>query len=129
MKPNPVVWFEIHVQDMARARKFYEAVFQCQLETLKSPAGEANGMQMLSFPGDMTTMVASGALVKMEGVPSGGGGGTLVYFACEDCAVEQGRVEKAGGKVFKPKFSIGEYGQCALVNDTEGNMIGLHSMK
>ncbi len=34
MKPNPVVWFEIHVQDMARARKFYEAVFQCQLETL-----------------------------------------------------------------------------------------------
>ena len=86
-------------------------------------------MQMLSFPGDMTTMGASGALVKMEGVPSGGGGGTLVYFACEDCAVEQGRVEKAGGKVFKPKFSIGEYGQCALVNDTEGNMIGLHSMK
>ena len=76
MKPNPVVWFEIHVQDMARARKFYEAVFQCQLETLKSPAGEANGMQMLSFPGDMTTMGASGALVKMEGVPSGGGGGT-----------------------------------------------------
>mgnify|MGYP002663365938 FL=1 len=74
-------------------------------------------------------MGASGALVKMEGVPSGGGGGTLVYFACEDCAVEQGRVEKAGGKVFKPKFSIGEYGQCALVNDTEGNMIGLHSMK
>lgn len=97
MKPNPVVWFEIHVQDMARARKFYEAVFQCQLETLKSPAGEANGMQMLSFPGDMTTMGASGALVKMEGVPSGGGGGTLVYFACEDCAVEQGRVEKASG--------------------------------
>lgn len=128
MKPNPVVWFEIHVQDMARARKFYEAVFQCPLETLKSPAGEANGMQMLSFPGDMTTMGASGTLVKMEGVPSGGGG-TLVYFACEDCAVEQSRVEEAGGKVFKPKFSISEYGHCALVNDTEGNIIGLHSMQ
>lgn len=128
MKPNPVVWFEIHVQDMARARTFYEAVFHCQLETLQSPAGEASGMQMLSFPGDMTTMGASGTLVRMEGVPSGGGG-TLVYFACEDCAVEQGRVEKAGGKVFKPKFSIGQYGHCALVTDTEGNLIGLHSMK
>ena len=63
MKPNPVVWFEIYVQDMARARKFYETVLQCQLETLKSPEGEAQNMQMLSFPGDMTTMGASGALV------------------------------------------------------------------
>ena len=39
------------------------------------------------------------------------------------------RVEKAGGKVFKPKFPIGEYGFCALVTDTEGNMVGLHSMQ
>ena len=128
MNPNPVVWFEIYVQDMARARRFYETVLQCQLETLKSPDGEAAQMQMLSFPGDMSTMGASGTLVKMEGAPSGGGG-TLVYFGCEDCAVEQSRVEKAGGKVFKPKFSIGEYGHCALVTDTEGNMIGLHSMQ
>lgn len=128
MKPNPVVWFEIHVHDMKRAQKFYETVFQCKLETLKSPEGEAQGMQMLSFPGDMSTMGASGALVKMEGGPAGTGG-TLVYFSCNDCTTEQGRVDKAGGKVFKPKFSIGEYGFCALVTDTEGNLIGLHSMR
>ncbi len=128
MKPNPVVWFEIYVQDMQRARAFYEAVFQCQLETLASPEGEAQGMQMLSFPGDMSTMGASGALVKMDGAPAGGGG-TLVYFACEDCAVEQGRAVQAGGQVIKPKFSIGQYGHCALVIDTEGNAIGLHSMQ
>ena len=128
MKPNPVVWFEIYVQDMARARKFYETVLQCQLETLKSPEGEAQNMQMLSFPGDMTTMGASGALVKMADGPAGVGG-TIVYFSCDDCAVEQARVEKAGGKVFTPKFPIGEYGFCALVTDTEGNMVGLHSMQ
>ena len=128
MKPNPVVWFEIYVQDMSRARKFYETVLQCQLETLKSPEGEAQNMQMLSFPGDMTTMGASGALVKMADGPAGVGG-TIVYFSCDDCAVEQARVEKAGGKVFKPKFPIGEYGFCALVTDTEGNMVGLHSMQ
>ena len=34
MKPNPIVWFEIYVQDMARARRFYETVFQCTLEPL-----------------------------------------------------------------------------------------------
>ena len=126
MKPNPVVWFEIYVQDMARARKFYETVLQCQLETLKSPEGEAQNMQMLSFPGDMTTMGASGALVKMEGVPSGGNS-TVAYFGCEDCGVEAARVEKAGGRIFKPKFSIGQYGFIALAFDTEGNLFGLHS--
>lgn len=128
MKPNPVVWFEIYVQDMARAQAFYETVFACKLEAMQAPEGDAYGMAMLSFPSDMNAAGAAGMLVTMEGVPSGPGG-TLVYFACEDCAVEQGRVEGAGGSVFKPKFSIGQYGHCALVTDTEGNMIGLHSMQ
>ena len=35
----------------------------------------------------------------------------------------------AGGSIHKPKFSIGPYGFCALVVDTEGNCIDLHSMK
>ena len=69
---------------------------------------------------------ACGALVKMEGVAPGGGG-TLVYFSCEDCAVEESRVAPAGGHVVRPKFPIGPYGFIALVSDTEGNMIGLHS--
>jgi len=38
-------------------------------------------------------------------------------------------VASNGGKIVKEKFSIGEYGHIALVTDTEGNMIGLHSMK
>lgn len=130
MKPNPIVWFEIYVQDMARARKFYESVFQCKLEPMSAPEGGAAepGMEMLSFPMEMEAPGAGGMLVRMPGAPSGGMG-TLVYFSCEDCAVEQGRVQAAGGQVFKPKFSIGQYGHCALVTDTEGNTIGLHSMQ
>lgn len=130
MKPNPVVWFEIYVQDMARARKFYETVFECQLEPMAAPEGEASGLQMLAFPMAMEAPGAGGMLVKMEDCPRPTGGpGTLVYFTCADCAVEQSRVEAAGGKVFKPKFAIGPYGHCALVIDTEGNTIGLHSMQ
>ncbi len=71
---------------------------------------------------------AAGAICKMEGV-SPGGGGTLIYFSCEDCAEEESRVAPAGGNVFKSKFSIGEYGFISLVSDTEGNMIGLHSTR
>jgi hypothetical protein len=42
--------------------------------------------------------------------------------------VEESRVVGAGGTIFKTKFSIGQYGFIALVTDTEGNMIGLHSL-
>lgn len=128
MKPNPVVWFEIYVQDMARARKFYETVLQCKLEPLGANDGTPGGTQMLSFPMAMDAPGAAGMLVRMKGVPSGGGG-TMVYFSCDDCAVEQGRVKAAGGQVHKPKFSIAPHGHIALVVDTEGNCIGLHSMQ
>lgn len=123
MESNPVVWFEIYVQDMDRAKNYYESVFQLKLEKLNSP-----GMDMWSFPAEMNSWGAGGSLVKMEGVPSGGNS-TLVYFGCEDCAVEESRAEKFGGRIHRKKMPIGEYGFISLVFDTEGNMLGLHSLK
>lgn len=123
MKANPVGWFEIYVQDINRAKKFYESVLQLKLEKL-----ETQEVEMWSFPMDSDRAGAAGALVKMAGVPSGGNS-TLVYFKCEDCAVEAERVLEAGGRTHKDKMSIGPYGYIALVLDTEGNMFGLHSMK
>jgi predicted enzyme related to lactoylglutathione lyase len=83
---------------------------------------------MLAFPMNPELPGCPGALVKMEGKDSGGGG-TIIYFSCDDCAVEASRAAKNGGEIFKEKFSIGEYGFIALVSDTEGNLFGLHSMK
>jgi uncharacterized protein len=120
MKANPIGWFEIYVQDMNRAKEFYETVFEGTLEKLPSD------LDMWAFPMDMTTTGCAGALIHMPGCMSGGGG-TLIYFSCEDCAVEQARAQANGGTVFKEKFAIGEYGFISLVTDTEGNMIGLHS--
>ncbi len=119
---NPVGWFEIYVDELARARRFYEAVFQITLQPL-----EGGGPQMLAFPSSTEQYGAAGALVHMDGFKAGGNS-TLVYFACKDCAVEEGRVKAAGGHVQKPKMSIGQYGWISLVTDTEGNMLGLHSM-
>ncbi len=120
---NPVGWFEIYVQDMARAMAFYEKVFQTTFESITDPTDDA--VHMMGFPSNYEAYGASGALVYMKGVPSGGS--TMVYFSCEDCAVEQSRVIDAGGKIEREKMSIGEYGFISLVCDTEGNMIGLHS--
>lgn len=121
MSINPVGWFEIYVQDSARAKTFYESVFQVKLTKLNSPE-----IEMWAFPISMESTGASGALVRMPGFPSGGNS-TLVYFSCVDCAVEEERVKAAGGRIQRPKMSIGEYGFITLAFDTESNMFGLHS--
>ncbi len=123
MNSNPVGWFEIYVQDMERAKAFYECVFAVQLQKLESP-----DLEMWAFPMQENGPGAMGALVRMEDCPSGGNS-TLVYFTCADCAIEAKRAKENGGQIFKDKFSIGQYGFISLVNDTEGNMIGLHSMQ
>jgi predicted enzyme related to lactoylglutathione lyase len=122
---NPVGWFEIYVNDLSRATKFYETVLQKKLSKLDAPTGD---LQMMSFPMEKDASGATGALVKMEGVKAGGNS-TIVYFVSDDCAKEASRVESAGGKVMKPKFAIGPYGFIALALDTEGNIFGVHSMK
>ncbi|AXK40229.1 VOC family protein [Crenobacter cavernae] len=123
MAHNPIGWFEIYVQDMNRAKAFYEEVFATRLENLESP-----DIEMWAFPMLPEGTGASGALTKMEGCPSGGNS-TIVYFSCADCGVEAKRASENGGNIFKDKFSIGPYGFIALVVDTEGNVIGLHSMQ
>ena len=120
---NAVGWFEIYVQDMTRAKTFYEAVLGVRLERLDSPQ-----IEMWSFPIHREQHGSPGALVHMPGFPSGRNS-VLVYFICDDCATQEAKAVASGGKVEKTKFSIGQHGFISLVYDTEGNMIGLHSMK
>jgi predicted enzyme related to lactoylglutathione lyase len=130
---NPFVWIEISVDDLSRAQKFYETVLQVELKALPTPGNmqldedDENYFEMVAFPGDMMGPGCGGTLVKSNlGKP--GPGGTLVYFQSEDCAVSVSRVEPAGGKIVAEKMSLGEYGFCAMAQDTEGNIIGFHSM-
>jgi predicted enzyme related to lactoylglutathione lyase len=120
---NPVGWFEIYVDDLARAVRFYEAVLQLKLQELPSPE-----VKMWAFPMDPQQAGSSGALVHMAGLKAGGNS-TIVYFNSDDCAVEAARVASAGGRIMKDKFSIGQYGFIALAYDTEGNVFGLYSRK
>ena len=122
MANNLVGWFEIYVHDMQRARTCYESVFQTQLSRLAD-----TGPEMWAFPMQEETYGRAGALVHIPGVPSGASS-AIVYFRCADCAVEAERAAAGGGELHKEKFSIAPYGFIALVPDSEGNRIGLHSM-
>ncbi len=123
--PNAIGWFDIYVDDMDRATAFYQTVFERRLEPLEDPTGNT---VMRAFPADMNAYGAAGALVKSPHSRPGAGG-TMVYFTVEDCAVEQARVEAAGGKILRPKFSIGAFGWVALCLDSEGNAMGLSSLR
>ena len=118
-------WFEIPVNDMPRARQFYEVVLETQLRE------EAFGPQTMAvFPYDREGDATGGALVYNEGVnPTETG--TLVYLnAGESLEALLTRVEPAGGKVVMPRTELPPgMGAIALITDTEGNRIGVHALK
>ena len=118
---NPVGWFEIPVSDMDRAKGFYQHVFAFDLK--EHLMGD---LLMAWFPMNERGIGATGSLVKGEGYkPSLEG--VLVYFTSPDIEDMLSRVTQKGGKVIVQKTSIGEYGFIAMIQDTEGNRIGLHS--
>ncbi|HTE10856.1 MAG TPA: VOC family protein [Chitinophagaceae bacterium] len=124
---NAINWFEIPVTDTARAKKFYETIFDVKMDTR-----EMMGMEMTFFPNDMqaNTGKVSGSLVKgpmhkpsMEGA--------VVYLNANP-AIQSviDKVEKAGGKITMPKTLINEQtGYMAFFTDTEGNRMALHAGK
>lgn len=126
MKSVTVGWFEIPVQDMDRAIKFYEEVFECSLN--KQLMGD---LQMAWFPWVETGGGAGGSLVYHKDYykPSKEYG-ALVYFSSEDCSNELGRVENAGGHIQTPKKLIAPgIGYMGVFLDSEGNRIAVHSRK
>ena len=119
---NPVNWFEIPVNDLERARQFYETVFGFQLSL-----NEMGPMKMAWFPMTQGGGGATGTLMQSEGyTPSHAG--TLVYFSVADIEGALAKVNANGGKTLIPKTSIGEYGHIAHFQDCEGNRVALHAM-
>lgn len=119
---NAINWFEIPATDMARAKKFYETIFDIQMEEMEMP-----GMKYAMFPFDPTKGKIAGGLAQSPmHVP--GTTGAIVYLnANPDLQHVLDRIEKAGGKVTMPKTSIGQNGFMAFFTDPEGNTMALHS--
>ena len=122
---NAISWFEIPSSDLERATKFYESIFKVQLAPLDLP-----DIKMRMFPLDDQKYVG-GAVVDSGGFhkPSATDGPLIYLNGNPDVQHILDRVEAAGGKIMVPKTEISpEYGSMAVIIDTEGNRIGLHSV-
>ena len=123
MLKNAVSWFEIPVVDFARAKKFYSTIFDFELP--EHQMGPNLMGFLLSEPDGV-----GGAIIAGEGC-SPSSEGILVYLnGGDDLNIVLNRVEKAGGRILLQKTRItDELGHYALFLDTEGNKLGIHSMK
>jgi predicted enzyme related to lactoylglutathione lyase len=127
MNKNPVDFFEIPVSDMERAIKFYNSVFEINLSHIV-----LGPLEMALFPGENKNEGTTGSLVKHKEFYKPSSGGILLYFTAPsgDLSEELSRVEMAGGKVvIKKRLVSDDFGYMALINDSEGNRIALHSKK
>ncbi len=124
-----VGWFEIPVNDMDRAVKFYNEVFQINIAV--HPMGDLI-MGWFPFAENPEAKGASGSLVYQKEFYKPSTEGTLIYFTSRtgDIKDELSRIEKTGGKILKPKTQISpDHGYMALCLDTEGNRVALHSLE
>lgn len=123
---SAISWFEIPATDLARATKFYEAIFGVSLIVMDLP-----NIKMRMFPIDDPMTGIGGAVVDSGGFhkPSATDGPLIYLNGNPDVQIILDKVEKAGGKIMVPKTEISpEYGFMAVIIDTEGNRIGLHSI-
>ena len=119
---NPVVWFEIPVTDLERAKAFYEHVLDLELRLR-----EGDGIRMAWFPMSDDAYGAAGTLAEgRQYTPATTG--TMIYLSTADIDAAFERVVEKGGGVVLERMSIGEYGFIGLFRDSEGNCVGLHSM-
>lgn len=125
MEANLGTWFEIPVNDMERARAFYENVFDIKIKVVQFGATQ---MGWFPSPGDPMAPGAGGSLVHNPDHYRPSSDGTLIYLSSGDITTELNRIEKAGGRVVQGKTQISEdIGYMAIFVDTEGNRVAMHS--
>jgi predicted enzyme related to lactoylglutathione lyase len=125
---NALNWFEIPVSDFERAKKFYESIFNYQM-----PESMMGAARMGFFLYDFQGGKVGGAIVHHPGFHLPNEYGSLVYLNGQpDLQVVLDRVPAAGGKILTAKARISpdqDLGYWALITDTEGNRVALHSMQ
>lgn len=124
MSNTVAVWFELPTIDLDRAQAFYEAVTARSMPREKTPDG---AMEMAMFVAPGGEGCPQGCVIKGEQLHPSQDGALVYLNGGPDLAEPLSRVVSAGGRILMPKTPIGPHGFIALLLDTEGNRVGLHS--
>ena len=120
--PN-IGYFEIPADDVKRAKKFYSNLFGWTIGPTAMPTAMPPEVeyQDVKCGEPMEGALAMGGMYRrqMPGTP------ITVYAMVEDFDKVVGKVEKLGGKIIMPKTMVEGVGLTAVIQDTEGNVIGL----
>lgn len=120
---NAINWFEIPVANFERAVAFYEKI----LDTTLSRDGSFSGMRMAMLPYQEPGV--GGCLIGFEQARPHADGVRIYLNGGDDLAPILDRVVAAGGRIVMPKTFLREdIGYIGMFSDSEGNIIGLHSL-
>jgi uncharacterized protein len=120
MSPNSITWIDIPVLDLDRAITFYSHVLGQEVKKEALPSSS------IGIFAHSSGEVSACLFVNPEERPSASG--SLIYLNVDgrlDRAIEE--TSKNGGKILKVKHSIEPYGYRAIILDSEGNRMALHS--
>jgi len=117
---NPFVHVELHTQDVAKAKKFYKALFDWKMEDVAMGGG---GKYTMIRVGEGT----GGGLMKapMAGTPSA----WLAYVGVEDVAAATKKAEKLGAKVLQGKTEVPGFGWFSTIVDPTGAVLAMWQPK
>jgi predicted enzyme related to lactoylglutathione lyase len=121
---NAINWFEIPVKNFSRTKTFYETILGTTMQSF-----EAMGMKSAFFPATLESGSVGGCITEGTGYEPSDKGSVVYLNGGDNLSTILSKVEQAGGKILSPKTSIGQNGFMAHFEDSEGNKIGLHSMK
>lgn len=125
MSADTLCWTDIPVDNLDRAIKFYSAVLGNEVRKMSEggfeygllPHGEQNASACLCVGGDSA---------GMKNKPSQSG--PLIYLSVDGCLEDAVKAAKSnGGKVLQERYQIGPHGFRAVIVDSEGNRVALHS--
>ena len=119
---NPIVWVEIPTADLERAKAFYAAVFDVELQGL-----DLGDLRFAFLPMTEGARNSAVALVHHPTMYTPSTAGTLVYFAVNDIEAVLARVAQHDGRILQHRKEVGEFGAVGFFEDCEGNRIGLHT--
>ena len=118
---DKVTWFELPADDMSRAEKFYNEVFEWDTSDMGG-----GSLYAQTAPSDERMTPKEAGIINGDISPrTAAFDKPLIVVTVDDLDAKIEKIKSAGGSVVQPREIVDEMMAWAIVSDTEGNKIGI----